>query len=141
MRYFLQDAVRIAKALEAPIFEKFKLHIAIGGSCVYRGHSDKDVDIFLYPHDKRVEIDRLKVAEWLEGHDFIARNMGGDDHTQVPDVLVTENPVTGVRVDWFFLKRHVLLLKKDEKTTPRDLIQNPPGNDWDAMWEEPPTNE
>lgn len=122
MTHTLQDAVDVARKLETPIFEKFQLHIAIGGSCVYRGTSEKDVDIFLYPHNKQVVIDRLLVMEWLIGQGFKPREAHDDQHTQVPDVLVTKTE-TGVKADWFFLERHTVLEKKDEMQIPSLMLK------------------
>ena len=114
MMYTLQDAVAIAKQLEAPVYARFGLHIAIGGSCVYRGTSEKDVDIFLYPHARDVQIDRVQIMAWLTEQGFPPRETLDDDHTQVPDVLVPRT-AAGVKVDFFFLERHTVLVKADEQ--------------------------
>lgn len=124
MTHTLDDAVGIARRLEHLIFEKFALHVAIGGSCVYRGTSEKDVDIFLYPHTKETPIDRLLIMEWLIQQGFEPRTIrDGDDFTQVPDVLVTMEKATGIKADFFFLERHTVVNKADEKQTPRDLLR------------------
>lgn len=124
MTHTLQHAVDIARQLEAPIFERFNLHIAIGGSCVYRGTSEKDVDIFLYPHSKEVQMDRLAIMAWLAEHGFMPpENLDGDeDFTQVPDVLMTRT-ADGIKADWFFLERHTVLEKKDEMQTPSGFLE------------------
>jgi hypothetical protein len=110
MIHTLQDAVAIAMRLEPLIFAKFNLHIAIGGSCVYRGTSEKDVDIFIYPHSKEVEIERDKIVCWLADQGFTYRLKNAespvDDHTQVPDVWVTTEEATGKKADFFFMERH-----------------------------------
>lgn len=124
MTHTLEHAVGIARRLELPIFEQFALHVAIGGSCVYRGTSEKDVDIFLYPHTKETPIDRLLIMGWLIQQGFEPRTIrDGDDFTQVPDVLVTMEKATGIRADFFFLERHTVLNKADERQTPRDLLR------------------
>ncbi len=124
MTHTLEHAVAIARRLENLIFEKFALHVAIGGSCVYRGTSEKDVDIFLYPHTKETPIDRLLIMEWLIQQGFEPRTIrDGDDFTQVPDVLVTMEKATGIKADFFFLERHTVLNKADEKQTPSDLLR------------------
>jgi hypothetical protein len=118
MTHTLQDAVTIAKRLEPLIAEKFRLHIAIGGSCVYRGHSEKDVDIFIYPHSKETEIDRDKIVIWLEEQGFKYRFADDEalqgDFTQVPDVWVTTEVATGIKADFFFLERHTVPSPKEE---------------------------
>ena len=119
--YTLQHAVAIAQRLEALIFEKFNLHIAIGGSLVYRGTSKKDIDIFLYPHSKDTEIDRDKIAAWLEDQGFKYRLQNtevdalDEDWTQIPDVWVTEEVATKNKVDFFFLERHTVLTPSGAK--------------------------
>lgn len=123
MTHTLNDAVCIARRLEHLIFERFALHIAIGGSCVYRGTSEKDVDIFLYPHTKETPIDRLLIMEWLMSQGFTPRSDVNGDHTQVPDVLVTIETATGIKADFFFLERHTVLKTEDEKQTPSDFLQ------------------
>lgn len=45
----LQDGIEIAKLLE-PLFRTKDRHIALGGSCLYKGTSEKDVDIIIYKH-------------------------------------------------------------------------------------------
>lgn len=124
MTHTLEHAVGIARRLEALIFERFALHIAIGGSCVYRGTSEKDVDIFLYPHNKEVQIDRLEIMAWLGTHGFMPpENPDGDkDFTQVPDMLVTRT-ADGIKADFFFMERHTVLNRSDEKQTSRDLLR------------------
>lgn len=117
MKYTLQDAAAIAARLEPLIFARFNLHLAIGGSCVYRGHSEKDIDVFIYPHNKEVVIDRNAIWGWLESEGFTPRikppkNDDGQepDLTQVPDVLVMNETATGHKVDFFLLERHTVQL-------------------------------
>lgn len=111
MKYTLQHAVNIAEKLE-PHMADIGLHVAIGGSCVYRGGSDKDIDIFLYPHSREVEICRLAIARKLLDLGFEARKKDADS-TGVPDVLVTAENATGYKVDFFFLERHTLPSKAE----------------------------
>lgn len=115
MKYTLNDAVTIAARLEPLIAKRFNLHLAIGGSCVYRGHSEKDIDVFIYPHNKNVVIDRNAIWGWLESEGFTARikqpsddGQENDDFTQVPDVLVMDETATGKKVDFFFMERHTV---------------------------------
>lgn len=115
MTYTIENAVAIAARLEPLIFARFNLHLAIGGSLVYRGHSEKDIDVFIYPHNKEVVIDRNAIWGWLEGEGFNARiktpvNEDGQeaDFTQVPDVLMMDETATGYKVDFFFMERHTV---------------------------------
>ena len=41
------EALSLCRVLE-PYFVKHNLHIALGGSCLYRGTSTHDIDIFIY---------------------------------------------------------------------------------------------
>lgn len=62
--------------------------------------------------------------EWLIQQGFEPRTIrDGDDFTQVPDVLVTMEKATGIKADFFFLERHTVLNKADEKQTPSDLLR------------------
>lgn len=113
MKYTLSNAVDLAARLEPLIFERFNLHLAIGGSLVYRGHSEKDIDIFIYPHNKEVVIDRNAIWGWLEDEGFTRRvkspvneDEQEADFTQVPDVLVMNETSTSYKVDFFFMERH-----------------------------------
>lgn len=104
MKYVLQDGVEVASTLE-PIFAEIGLHLAIGGSLVYRGGSDKDIDIFIYPHSRDIDIDRDAIAEKLSGLGYPPVK-SIEDHTSVLDVLMTRHIENGKRVDFFFLERH-----------------------------------
>lgn len=121
MPYTTLDAVEIARKLE-PEASKWGLHIAIGGSCVYRGWSEKDIDVFIYPHNRQVVIDRQQIAIWLStlGYDFREPDKCS---TKIADVYVTTCRTTGRRVDFFFLERHTLLNFTEEKVTPLQLTK------------------
>lgn len=119
--YTTQDAIEIAQKLE-PVFAAINLHIAIGGSCVYRGHSEKDIDVFIYPHSRQTSIDRSHIASVLLNEGYLARTPD-NEATKIADVYVTKCERTGRRVDFFFLERHNLLNPADEKVTPSDLIK------------------
>lgn len=106
MKYAITDAVRIATALE-PEMSAIGMHVAIGGSVVYRGGSDKDIDVFFYPHSKKVAIDRSQIVSLLSANGFKSRKPD-DESTQVPDVHVTDEVATGNKVDFFFLERHTV---------------------------------
>lgn len=47
--WIYEQAIELAKQFE-PICVKYNCHIAIGGSVVYKGWSDNDLDFILYPH-------------------------------------------------------------------------------------------
>lgn len=118
--YTTQDAIEIAQRLE-PIFAKLNLHIAIGGSCVYRGYSEKDIDVFIYPHNRQTILDRGLIAKVLASEGYGARTPDAES-TRIADVYVTKCGRTERRVDFFFLERHNLLSPADEKAAPLQLL-------------------
>lgn len=115
MTYTLDDAIRHARPLEAPM-AALGFHVAIGGSLVYRGTSEKDIDIFIYEHSREIPIDRVMLSIELEKLGYMSvlkkenkewnesGEKGGPPHTCVPDVLPT-TAANGDRVDFFFLSR------------------------------------
>lgn len=50
MKITLQQAVEVCQHLE-PRLAEIGFHCGLTGGCLYRGGSDKDVDIIIYPHD------------------------------------------------------------------------------------------
>lgn len=49
VKYDLEDGINICKYIE-PILAENGLHCALAGSLVYKGWSNKDIDIFIYNH-------------------------------------------------------------------------------------------
>ena len=49
-KYTLEIAIEICKEIEQKLVP-LGYHSALGGSCLYRGESQKDIDIIIYPHD------------------------------------------------------------------------------------------
>lgn len=45
----LADAIRLCRRLEEKLAER-EWHCSLAGSVLYRGWSDKDLDIIIYPH-------------------------------------------------------------------------------------------
>ena len=103
MKYRLEDGHNVCMKLE-PELAKIGLHAAIGGSLAYRGDSEKDIDIILYPHNREVKVDRFDVADLLEKNGYEAYKFDPTTSTCVPDVLPTEDE-RGQRVDFFFMQR------------------------------------
>ena len=48
--YTLEKAVKVCREIEEKLVP-LGYHCALGGSCLYRGTSEKDIDIIIYPHD------------------------------------------------------------------------------------------
>ncbi len=68
----LITAINLARKMET-IAEKYAMHVALGGGVLKRGASDKDVDIFVYPHGGKEkpnvtefykDLVKLGIKEW-----------------------------------------------------------------------------
>lgn len=46
----LEEAIPVLRAIEEAIIP-LGYHCAIGGSVLHKGRSEKDLDVFVYPHD------------------------------------------------------------------------------------------
>jgi hypothetical protein len=108
MRYSLEELVTLARKLE-PFMEEIGCHVAIGGSCLHKGGSDKDMDLYIYPHKDHVSKD--VIAQKLLSIGFKDRRTGLSKSSRLPDVLPTTDSKLGRRIDFFFLERPVWLNK------------------------------
>jgi hypothetical protein len=103
MIYTTDILLAIAREME-PAVAPLGAHVAIGGSCVYRGYSTKDMDLMVYPRKKEIPVDKNKLLDlllslgWSEVHAPTVRTA-----TSVPDVLVMQRG--NLRVDFFILSR------------------------------------
>lgn len=61
MKYTIQDAVDAARLIE-PELARRGLHVAIGGSLMYRGDSEKDIDLIVYSHNPRETLSQTVLA-------------------------------------------------------------------------------
>jgi len=103
-KYTTADALKIASELE-PILAQNGLHVAIGGSLVYRGTSEKDIDIFIYPHSRETPMDLKVITSILNSAGYIRRVVNDETtSTMVPDVW-TASDDKGRNVDFFFMSR------------------------------------
>lgn len=50
MKYTIQDAIDAARLIE-PELARRGLHASVGGSLMYRGDSEKDIDLIIYRHN------------------------------------------------------------------------------------------
>jgi hypothetical protein len=97
----LEDAVAVARLCETELIPA-GYHCAIGGSVLHRGWSDKDLDLFIYPHYTGREnlIERANAISKC-GIQFIEAR----DHTGYGDAKeVARYEYNGKRIDIFFLK-------------------------------------
>lgn len=44
------QGLALARDMEEKLSKRFACHFALGGSVMYRGSSEKDVDLIVYPH-------------------------------------------------------------------------------------------
>jgi hypothetical protein len=51
-QYTLETAVKFARLFEVLFAPDY--HIPLGGSCLHRGESDKDIDLYVYPDSEMV---------------------------------------------------------------------------------------
>ena len=58
MIYTQKDAIAFANLFER-LAIPCKLHIALGGSCLHKGESSKDIDLFVYAHKPPMTEDQL----------------------------------------------------------------------------------
>ena len=105
-----EEAIWVVERLE-PLLAEVGAHCALSGSVMYRGTSDKDLDLIIYPHankpldvqenspvsnvlQKFFKCDKLNDATAGNGYDK------GDDTSRL--ILYCWTP-KGKRVDFFFL--------------------------------------
>lgn len=97
-----ETAIPFLAALEE-FFAQNGYHCALGGSVMYRGDSDKDLDVIVYPHIREDCLPVDILWERLVGHlaPSEARKAVGScrDGKDVRVMLVCDR-----RIDFFFLK-------------------------------------
>lgn len=102
----LQDALRLLPQIEL-ILKPHGWHCALGGSVLHRGWSEKDLDIFVYPHDTR----KVNVvgAVWtvllqsLDHDDWGSCSASGGKQDR-DDKVVKWMKSGNRRIDFFFVK-------------------------------------
>lgn len=117
-KYTTQDALDICVNLE-PIMASIGYHCGIGGSLVYRGWSNKDIDIIIYTHQSDADCDRSKIVNVLRSEGFKEPSDDFNASTMIPDVWSAEDN-TGRRIDFFFMIRSPF---EGQKPTP--LVELP----------------
>jgi hypothetical protein len=100
----LQHAVFWVQAKE-PVAASLGAHLALTGSTIFKGESQKDTDIICYPHDPKVPFDKkaLATALWLvitNVDDFEA--YANKDYGRC--VAICQDNDTGSRFDLFFMQ-------------------------------------
>jgi hypothetical protein len=96
----IEDGIEAARNLEQ-IAIPFGLHIALGGSVLHKRMSDKDIDIFVYPHkDQCVDVYHKFIGH-LISLGYILKN-AETEYKAVKELVIME--YQGKRYDFFFLK-------------------------------------
>lgn len=79
-------------------------HCALGGGVMYRGNSDKDLDVIVYPHtrEKCISVDLLwaRLAGFLRPSKTTKAAGSSRDGKDVRVMVLTDER----RIDFFFLK-------------------------------------
>lgn len=108
--YTLDDAVKIARIVQK-LIESYKFHVCIGGSCLTKGVSLKDIDLFIYPHNDNTtftnEQNINNLINILTHNGFEPDKMyDKTSHTEPQDgSMVHVVTFMGKRVDFFFMER------------------------------------
>lgn len=97
-------ALEVLKSLE-DFLAKHGFHCALGGSVMYRGDSEKDLDVIVYPHNKdsHMPIEEL----WtLICQSHFSVDKGGRCASSYRDskIVYWLKTQTRKRIDFFFLK-------------------------------------
>lgn len=106
MLWTWRQGLELCRAVEAKL-APLGAHVALGGGCMVKGYSEKDLDIFVYPHlltSSKERIDRYVVALQEMGFENLfpvswspLKNTG--DQKDVWSAMYK-----GKRVDIFFLE-------------------------------------
>jgi hypothetical protein len=97
MKWTLEEGIGVARMFEK-IVSPLGFHVALGGGVLLRGESIKDLDLFVYPHQKSTSnLTRVKEALQTLVKDF--QPCGHKyDQKEVYKCLFL-----GQRIDFFFL--------------------------------------
>lgn len=106
MLWTWRQGLELCRAVEAKL-APLGAHVALGGGCMVKGWSEKDLDIFVYPHlltSSKERIDRYVVA--LREMGFTNFQNRGWSHTNTTGDRkdVRSAVYKGKRVDIFFLE-------------------------------------
>lgn len=62
----LDDGLKLVRALQEESM-KFGYHVALGGSVLHKGHSERDIDLFFFPASGETNAPaREDLSDWLE---------------------------------------------------------------------------
>lgn len=97
----LDGALMLCRRIEN-LIRDLGSHAALGGSVLHKGESDKDCDIFIYPH-KSPTFEIIKIMDRLEGAGI--KPIKHADHRAYGDDKIVIRCFDGQRrIDLFFVK-------------------------------------
>ncbi len=98
----IEKGIEIARIVET-VVSAVGYHCGLGGSLLHKGQSEKDIDIFIYPHNGyELRPDALRNALRLAR--FTCRGNNGNSEFQDSKVIESWDYVGGYRIDFIFLK-------------------------------------
>lgn len=95
----IQEGLGIVQQLE-PLIAPLGFHAALTGSVLFKGQSEKDLDIIVYDHDRRNKKDRGPLHDLLRQAGFTSAYPVGPSCN---DKEVVVYKLEGRRIDLFFL--------------------------------------
>jgi hypothetical protein len=111
MMWMFTTGAHVAREIEKLVMP-LGFHVAMGGSVLHTGSSDKDLDIFLYDRSDAVQADISFVMSQIEKHLDIRTNEECKDTSVSGDRYVYRCYILNRRIDIFFL---VKLLDEDKQ--------------------------
>lgn len=110
MRHSQTQAIKLIQHLEHQFAGAyFNCHFALGGSTIMKGESDKDFDVFVYPHigefTQAEDIVKALSKQWtLNACNVEGQTVNWNQTSSSPDkVYACWTTPKGYRVDMFFL--------------------------------------
>lgn len=94
-----KNAVALIRLIE-PVVAELGYHCALTGSVLFKGGSEKDTDIILYPHDPKEKRDALELMRALKPLGITARY---ETDARYVNRRVWLGGYEGRRIDFFFL--------------------------------------
>ncbi len=101
MKHTLEEQIEFARWLEPKLIE-VNLHCAIGGSCVFNGESEHDMDVLIYPHNEAVVCTKEMMMARFEQVLPSAMNINRVDRAEYPNArCIYRLYECGRQVDFF----------------------------------------
>lgn len=98
----LEQGIEIARLIERAIIPQ-GYHCALGGSVLHAGESQKDLDIFIYPHCGR-ELNPTMLRLALNKAGFMCEQKWGRSQNSEDTKIIETWSYKGHRLDFFFVQ-------------------------------------